>query len=308
MIQSKGNILKLLSYAISAILLLLFGLWDSSGLNSVLEIILFFIAFFFSIIFVVVLHQTGRAYKQNEQKAPLNIVKSLVLYLRLFKDDEVTSEFKLFGLTEEEQLVNVLENIGPVIALDSPQKRYSIPGATRHGVDNKKWKDEIIDLLNKAQIVAIRLGRSPAIDWEIKQIKSFILPKQVLIIIPKLEIFNYNEFKAYYESNLQFILPEICRINKHWFLPNFSSLFSIEGFVYFNYKWEGSFSRPKFTFGSWLRSPLMQPGTASIKLALKPVFYNLGIPFVRPTIKLVPLLIIIIFSAVIILGILGKSS
>jgi hypothetical protein len=121
-----------------------------------------------------------------------------VLYLRAFEEDTSTDTTPL-GMTYEGLLVSVLEEAGKVVAIGRPREAQA-PwfGATRIYVGDRDWKDEVIALMKKAQIVVIQahivmpekrtVTQSPRISeglfWEFKTVVSQVRPEQLLLSLP----------------------------------------------------------------------------------------------------------------------------
>jgi hypothetical protein len=100
-----------------------------------------------------------------------------VLYLRSFQEDLAasgpTSSGVAFGglsvTTEEEQLVEALSGVGPVVTIGEPGEELPPLGAARLKFGPEEWQREVEALLRKASLVVIRPGSfSPGVQWEIQ--------------------------------------------------------------------------------------------------------------------------------------------
>jgi len=85
------------------------------------------------------------------------------------------------GKTEEEQWVDVLSNIGPVVALSNPTERYQSPGASRIMAADSEWQDIVEGYLKTARLTVLRLGDTEGLRWEIKRALETVEPKNLLL-------------------------------------------------------------------------------------------------------------------------------
>lgn len=315
---SKNNLIgryfKLLSFFFIATGIIILGWWESTKTETSGWPIAFFLLFVIILKLGMELHKRGRFYLQKLPK-----IQSYqndthpVIYLRAFRDDLITNETKVMALTEEEQIVRVLSEIGPVIALDNPSDDSKIPGSFRLKALDTEWQEKVRNLVTQANLVVIRPAMTPAIHWELELVRNCVDPKKVLLIIPSENYLNYEIFTQHAEKNLQIHLPDLKKeknILKNIFriltrTPEFGKHFSFESFVYFNDHWRGYKCYPNFSMNSFLRSPLTGSGHASIKFALKPVFNNLNVPWNNPPFNLITVMVILLFVCGTIAGILG---
>jgi hypothetical protein len=97
--------------------------------------------------------------RANDQRPP-------VLYLRPFKDDNVTFPFWLSRWREgwkhpwvrptyEEHLRDALSEIGPVIAIGNPSEAYPFLGAARLYIEGEEWQTTVLQLMSESGSLAI---------------------------------------------------------------------------------------------------------------------------------------------------------
>ena len=104
-----------------------------------------------------------------------------VVYLRNFAEDR--EGFRLRGeLSQEEQLARVLSDFGPVVALRDPGEHFVYPGASRIEARDDNWPDTVSRLLDEARLVVVQAGRTPALDWEMREVRARVPPERVLLI------------------------------------------------------------------------------------------------------------------------------
>ncbi|WP_152603662.1 hypothetical protein [Amycolatopsis rifamycinica] len=86
----------------------------------------------------------------------------------------------------EEVIAASLGAHGPVYAVGQVGERLPPPlGAVRRQFTNDEWQNRIQGLMAEASIICVTLGRSTALDWEIRRIAELgFLPKAVFVLPP----------------------------------------------------------------------------------------------------------------------------
>ena len=122
----------------------------------------------------------GRRYAaQASAKRIISDSKPHVLYLRAFRSDpstakEVSYAFDYFSWalgfqSEEEQLVEVLQPFGELIAIGRPGESLPTPGAARIYTSDEEWKEVVKRRIQAAQLVVIRAAAGENVFWELTQ-------------------------------------------------------------------------------------------------------------------------------------------
>ena len=207
-----------------------------------------------------------------------------VLYLRSFKDDETTS--RLLNLSSEEQeLALTLLEIGPFIAFGEPGEESPDPGAARMYVDHEHWQQKMKGLMTNAQLVVGRIANSESFLWEMKTARSALRPERLLLLLPHDEM-EYAKFR----KEAVGIFP---RLPEHKFRPKSigESHISSEGLIYFESDWTPRLQRLK---PARLRQNYWVPGAPIMKMALQPVFKQLGIGWRRPPFQPLAILAVVL--------------
>jgi hypothetical protein len=101
------------------------------------------------------------------------------LLLRSFKDDSLKNGGRRFELSLE-----TLKNLGPLIALGSPQDDLPEFGAYRSYVDQDKWQETAIGYMERARMIFVVPTVSQWIDWEMLQIAERGLWYKTALIFP----------------------------------------------------------------------------------------------------------------------------
>ncbi len=193
-----------------------------------------------------------------------------IIYLRPFKEDRITSKrpelvtaiFGWVGLaTEEEQLAYVMNDIGPFITIGRPGELLPQLGAVRIYVNHDEWQDKVTQMMHNARAVIIRLGQSDSLKWEIEKAFEILQPEQLLYLVSENEMDNFR-------------LRE----------PNHISVGMIGGFQYFSKEWEPHWINLKEI--DMDRRTCIRTKAPVLKMALRPVFEQLSVPWNPPPITL----------------------
>jgi len=231
-------------------------------------------------------------YRERQRKILLGAEELLkrdtrphVLYLRSFKDDETTS--RLLNLSSEEQeLALTLFEIGPFIAFGEPGEESPDLGAARMYVDPEHWQHKVEDLMANAQLVVARIANSVSFWWEITTALRVVKPERLLLLLPADEN-EYEKFKQRAEDIFPRQLPEH-RFQSRGFGE---SHISSQGLIYFESDWTPRLQKLK---PARLRQNYWVPGVPIMKMALEPVFTQLGISWTRPPLQPLAILAVVL--------------
>lgn len=116
-----------------------------------------------------------------------------VLYLRSFADDgqavihaggmSASSHVMkvLSPVTPEQEMADILDRVGPLVAIGKPGEPLPELGAARLYVDHDRWQAKVTELMRAARLVVVRVGASPGVLWEIERALDS-LPRQRLVL------------------------------------------------------------------------------------------------------------------------------
>lgn len=116
-----------------------------------------------------------------------------VFYLRSFYTDDAQSNDRLTMQTDEEVLTLALREVGPVIAVGSPDRypepgegeghREDLPllGATRIYFADADWQKAVGGLMRLSKLVVINAGTSEGLLWEIEAAVENVEPSKLLM-------------------------------------------------------------------------------------------------------------------------------
>jgi hypothetical protein len=131
-----------------------------------------------------------------------------ILYLRPFKADKLAYEtvqsksvsknlsllgigpalvFFAFGVGRpkraEELIVDILDPLGPVIAIGRPSEKIPYVGAARLYVGDQ-WKDVVQEFMKRSQLIVMVAGSTPNFTWEIGQVFRNTPFVKTIILLP----------------------------------------------------------------------------------------------------------------------------
>lgn len=152
-----------------------------AGVLAMPVFILFFALFY--ILYRKINYRRKRGlHKEADADAPV------ILYLRSFKDDELTAKevnsFLRPGVSEEEALVTVLDDIAPVLGVGRPNEKYLPDGAACFVITDAQWQEKVAELAQKAELVVLRLGSTAGVLWELQYCLENLDLKKLLLILP----------------------------------------------------------------------------------------------------------------------------
>ena len=167
----------------------------------------------------VYLRREARLCRSNPRGNLVKDPRDPVLYLRSFYDDyndgyEESLE-QLKWKTDEEVLTEILNMVGPTVALRGPNQPANISGAIRVNFTDEKWRAGVRHLMSISQLVVVQADISAGLLWELEAARKTVKPKRLLIsfiawqsqdkdIRQKL----YLRFKKHFQRIFNVHLPE----------------------------------------------------------------------------------------------------
>jgi len=210
-----------------------------------------------------------------------NDTRPPVLYLRSFSDDKTIARAIGFKSIEQEMKL-VLLDIGPFIAFAEPNNdEPTDPGAARLYASQEHWKQKAREEMSKARLVIIRVGDSPSFWWEVEEAtkNKGVRPEQLAFLIPPEKIVKYEGFRHKASEWLHCQLPE--------YKTKWSPSGQHGGILYFEPDGTPHFRKIKIT---WFRQTFWNLFGASLKIALRPVYEQLGVKWTKPPVQLIQVL------------------
>jgi hypothetical protein len=201
----------------------------------------------------------------------------IILYLRPFKTDikmakYIFTQFYWGGVrTMEEQLAEVLQPFGRLLAIGQPGETLPKPGAAKiYAADD--WKNVVIEKMKASRLVVILAGTGEGLLWELKEAFEVVDPTKILILVPEMRKKSYEAFRLQAEKTFNIHFPEAGKKTR-------AGLNAANGFIRFAADWKSSFLRAKAPL---LRSEPYLRYKAKFSYALQPVFEAYGIEWHKP--------------------------
>ena len=178
----------------------------------------------------------GRAKAATQEDALGRFLSDLrlpVLYLRPFQADsqpgfmEQAPEISRWGLisprfighvfrshstSEENEVVQMLDQSGPVLAIGRPGEIIPPLGAARIYVDHEHWQDFVRILTHFARIVFLRVGDTSGFIWELRHLRTECDPLKLLLFFPPTSGGGRNKALATVEAELKISLEKIAAL------------------------------------------------------------------------------------------------
>jgi len=154
--------------------------------------------FFLFSIFLGYLYQKGKKLSKNTADIALTVdPRDSILWLRSFsfdilKTNNVSSNifnfvhtFKsMFGSSFEEEIVTVLDKLGPVVALGNINNLEKPLGAYRIETTDDTWKEKVDIYAQKSKYIVIVLQSTPSLLWEINELPKLYKKNKFIFLIP----------------------------------------------------------------------------------------------------------------------------
>jgi len=219
----------------------------------------------------------------------------IVLYLRSFSDDLVTSKtqtaYQVRGIdlpqmtTEEEILAEEFNRFGKFISAANPNTNIPNPGAIQISFEEKEWRDRIKGLMKTSNFVILRIGEGEHLKWEIDQAITLVEPKKLLMLIPMNED-AFHEFRERLKLDHALVLPNLD-------ISVFYGNATISAILYFDKR-----MIPKVSIcrNAGYRSSASKPLKPILRYALKPIYQQLNISWDPPRLPAQKYVPVIFFS------------
>jgi hypothetical protein len=232
-----------------------------------------FLAFVIGTALALLHEYGGRHLLPTADEVMASDTRAPVLYLRAFEDDDEASIL-------EYRLVEVMQEVGPFVAVGRPGDKLPPLGASRSYQPDANWQSYVLDLLDRAVLVVMLAGRTQGLQWELEQCAKRIEPSKLVVLVPNQRA-SYEGFEATaQEVGLPLTLPPFPDRNA---APHEAA--NISGLVYFDRSWRGKLSGFPRAFWVGNSHEIATSSTRAkerIRLALKPVVEATGLPIRMP--------------------------
>ncbi len=179
---------------------------------------IFWLMFFISCIFYIVLMLTDSSYSPYEVVTSItskDVKKDYVLFLRGYGSDNDLSvsyqeKNKRKDCFSEHQFMRRLSFVQNAYTVGRPEELINQSGATRVYLDNESWQSDVRELMYKAKGVIILVNDRPNCVWEIAQ--SEIIKTKVIYIVN-----NKTKYAGVCQALPQFNVVDNIPSDEHFF-------------------------------------------------------------------------------------------
>jgi hypothetical protein len=147
-------------------------------------------------IYFLKLRRLAKRNRMNSLKELSKATRDPILYLRSFSLEEAEDPQRGGRKTFEEDLVAVLRDIGPVVAVGLPGEDLSLLGAIRFYLYEYNWQIVIEELMTISQLIIIHAGTSQGLLWEIETALEKIDCSKIFISFSYWQSFKYDVDRA----------------------------------------------------------------------------------------------------------------
>jgi hypothetical protein len=282
--QTAGVLLMISAFPV---FIAVFALYGAPGRDHFLEILLLALPMIGAGRFCF---QRGKKYKVPSAADLLkNDPREPVLYLRSFQDDAAAAAnpvWKAFfsptawtySMTgEEEQVAEVMNEIGPFVGIGRPGSKLPDLGAARMYVAESEWKTTVKDLVSRSRLIVFRLGNTPGFWWEIQTVVGMLPPEKILFLLPYGKA-RYEGFRAEAAKHIPRPLPDFPYGSATDLLDTVTrgdaGLGTLKALLYFERDWTPHLQLLGSTSANVKRGKKI---VATLKAAMDPVVRQLGI-------------------------------
>jgi tetratricopeptide (TPR) repeat protein len=229
--------------------------------------------------------------------------RPVVLYLRSFKDDVVAASVPMAGVlglaaillgleTEEEQLAEAMNEVGPFVAIGKPGELLPEVGAARMYVSDNEWQSRVSELMSRALLVVLRAGETSSLWWEVKTAAEKAGPEKLIFLLP----FKKKQYEVFRKSAKEFLpcaLPDY--VSGHTLVGS-----RVRAILYFERDWTPHLMKFKVPL-----SLSINPLVGAFRRALQPLVEHFHLELKRPKRRLFSRLLKTIPGTFLVLGVLA---
>lgn len=221
-----GLFYKMVSYAVGGVAVILFIIAEDSFSST--KPILGIISFALLIVAFMMYDRGKRHLVSSAGEVLSHDNRPPIIYLRSFDADETADQ-------DEKILADIMQEVGPFIAIGRPGDKLPPLGASRFYVEDKNWRNKVTQLLDISVLVVLRAGKTGGLIWELRKCRKRLTPNSLAVLIPR----NRSEYEVFCQmvedAELRMVLPKF-PVKK---LARFKAS-ELAGVMHFSDEWEGS--------------------------------------------------------------------
>jgi hypothetical protein len=154
---------------------------DEATRRILIEVLLFAVI---SVVLLIIRH-----FKRSAEDAMAIVGTSPVVVLRSFVDDTGHASGRgqgRFKHTFEQLVARQLRRYGPFVAIGRPGEALPQLGAARTYTSDAEWQEKALAMMAASRLIAVIVGATPGLGWELGQIVKRGWTDKLLILFPLL--------------------------------------------------------------------------------------------------------------------------
>ena len=180
----------------------------------------------------------------------------------------------------EQELAEIVNRVGPVVAIGKPGEPLPELGAARLYVGDADWKAKVTDMMARSRLLLIRTGSTPNLQWEVEQAMTRV-PRRQILLVSLGDARRTAAFDQYFEQRFGRVLPSGTTAVTPLWMKLMSAGKHVAGkIIYFDEALKPREEPIRLNI-SWvgLAVGLMRPYRDPIQTAMKHVFVSLELPW-----------------------------
>ncbi|HEX8866185.1 MAG TPA: hypothetical protein VF821_11065, partial [Lentzea sp.] len=104
--------------------------------------------------------------------------------------------FFLSSRTEEEQIALALRPAGRLVAVGRPGEPLPEVGALRLYLRDDEWQAAVLDLMGRARLVVLAVGRGDGLLWELSRAVEVVAPHRLVLLVgrPRPYVVHFDDW------------------------------------------------------------------------------------------------------------------
>lgn len=196
------------------------------------------------------------------------------LYLRCFNDDSLTERSPDMNYrSEEENVMSVVRKIGKPVAIGCPADKTPPLGAYRIYVGDDEWQDKVVELVERAKLVVLRIGLTEGLAWEVLHCLNNIRDlTRFVLVVPYCKGVNLLSL-GNLATNMQVCRGDLVKSTVHYNKP---AKGTIASFLYFAQTTDGSYELRQSDIPKRRRLWWLTPYQFLVEKAWNPILKQFG--------------------------------
>jgi hypothetical protein len=127
-----------------------------------------------------------RRFKRSAEEVMVTVGTPPIVLLRSFVDDTGHASGQRLKETFEQLVARQLRPYGPFVAIGRPGEALPRLGAARTYASDTEWRARALEMMAASRLIAVIVGATPGLGWELGQIVERGWTDKLLLLIPLL--------------------------------------------------------------------------------------------------------------------------